>query len=61
MHGVRCQHAVTKDRLTTDAIVQLIKYEHTLYTAYEDTWVDEWIDVRRRIIDNVGTDLVDCS
>ena len=56
-----CQHAVTKDQLTKDAIAQLIKYENALYTAYEDSWVDEWIDVRQRIMDNVGTDLVDCS
>lgn len=56
-----CQRAVTKDQLTKDAIVQLIKYEHALYSAYEDSWVDEWIDVRQRIMDYVGTDLVDCS
>jgi hypothetical protein len=42
-------------------IEQLIKYETSLYAIYNDSWIEEWSVIGKRVKSNLGDDLVDCS
>jgi hypothetical protein len=56
-----CKRTITRDRLASDAMSQLRKYETALFDTYTKRWKEEWIDARERIISIIGDDLVDCS
>lgn len=56
-----CKRTMSRERLARDAMSQLRKYRNALDENYGDGWEEEWIDVRGRIMSNVGGDLVDCS
>jgi hypothetical protein len=56
-----CKRTINKERLPRDAISQLKKYETSLYDTYNDSWIEEWSVVRKRIMSNLGDVLVDCS
>jgi hypothetical protein len=56
-----CKRTITKEQLQRDAISQLKKYETSLNHMYNVRWVDEWNNVKRRIMNIIGDDLVDFS
>ncbi len=51
---------MTRERLARDAMSQLRKYENALDETFGDSWEEEWINVKGRIVRNVGNDLVEC-
>ena len=56
-----CKRTINKEQLPRDAISQLKKYETSLNDIYNDSWIEEWNVVRKRVKSNLGDDLVDCS
>jgi len=56
-----CKEKMTRDQLAQDAISQLGKYDMAIHRNYNSSWEDAWINVKRRIFEHVGKDLVDCK
>jgi len=44
--------------MANDAVAELKKYEVALHDVYGISWVDEWMQVRHRLMDVV--DFVEC-
>jgi hypothetical protein len=55
IHGVNEQLRMSNGK---DAVTELKKYEVALYDVYGISWVDEWMQVRHRLMDVV--DFVEC-